>query len=295
MFLFNIEVFLFTLSAWISQNSNHGIFGKAGDLQSVQNEVGLKSGRLLSEYNPYNEEEYDYIMSDDEDSNTLYSDEEEFGGYLKSYLNSKVEENGRKQKKIRLNDLAASTDSLDTIKGKKKILKEILDYVKKYDNLDFEELKAYIDANIQGEQGEKLKMLVDELKKYKVKYIYMKSNFSYKIKKLRKKMKNNIRLIFMIVPSLTALALLLWFIVSLIFPPAAPVAAIAAPYAAGAGAGAGAASVTVTTAAGTLASGPAAAAAASYAASEILVPTGVYCCSGGACKLIYAALPQLFF
>ncbi|SBS79998.1 hypothetical protein POVCU2_0001890 [Plasmodium ovale curtisi] len=270
------------------------IFGKAGNLQNVQNEIGLKSGRLLSEYNPYNEEnEYDYIMSDDEDSNTLYSDEEEFGGYLKSYLNSKVEENGRKQKKIRLKELAASTDSLDTIKGKKKILKEILDYVKKYDNLDFEELKAYIDANIQGEQGEKLKMLVEELKKYKVKYIYMKSNFSYKVKKLRKKMKNNIRLILMIVPSLTALALLLWFIVSLIFPPAAPVAAIAAPYAAGAGAGA--ATVTVTTAAGTITSGPVAAAAASYAAGEILVPTGVYCCSGGACKLIYAALPPLFF
>ncbi|SBT00825.1 hypothetical protein POVCU1_062620 [Plasmodium ovale curtisi] len=270
------------------------IFGKAGNLQNVQNEIGLKSGRLLSEYNPYNEEnEYDYIMSDDEDSNTLYSDEEEFGGYLKSYLNSKVEENGRKQKKIRLKELAASTDSLDTIKGKKKILKEILDYVKKYDNLDFEELKAYIDANIQGEQGEKLKMLVEELKKYKVKYIYMKSNFSYKVKKLRKKMKNNIRLILMIVPSLTALALLLWFIVSLIFPPAAPVAAIAAPYAAGAGAGA--ATVTVTTAAGTITSGPVAAAAAFYAVGEILVPTGVYCCSGGACKLIYAALPALFF
>ncbi|GAW79023.1 Plasmodium exported protein, unknown function [Plasmodium gonderi] len=224
MLLLYAKFFLLTLFVWAWHRSIKISFDEAPK-NILNNKLCLINGRLLSEFDFSDEERFHFDNSvtrtTNEETDNIPSDfDEEDNGYLSTYLKEKIRKEKRKSESD-FEDLTGSSDSLNSLCSKKKILKEIIHHLNKSDKFNYDELKEYINQHVDGEQGEKLKLLVDELKKYKAKYFYMKYCFERNILKLKEKMKRNTMLTFLLVTSIASLLLLLWFIIPMAIAPAA--------------------------------------------------------------------------
>ncbi|GAB64527.1 hypothetical protein PCYB_012600, partial [Plasmodium cynomolgi strain B] len=264
-----------------------------------------RCGRVLSEFATSGDER---SLSDEASStvtsnetHSLYSDfNEEDEGNLQHYLTSRIhrERGGRRRRDV--NDFLGSLDSLDSVGSRRRMLKKILSHLKKHETFDYDELMNYVDNHLEGEQKERMKLLVDELKDYKAKYLNMKFGFKNSMKKIRKKMKSQIKLMILLVPSITCLFVLLWLIVSMtMFGPGAVACApaiastVVTPSAVGAAGAASAVSAASAASAVSTAAAFSAPTAACSALSNMMVPTGFACC-GSICKVIYAPFPLAF-
>ncbi|GAW79024.1 Plasmodium exported protein, unknown function [Plasmodium gonderi] len=249
------KFFLLTLFVWAWHRPSKISFDEAPK-NILNNKLCLINGRLLSEFDF--SEDFKYYSGDsvatraNEETDSIVSDfDEEDNGYLSIYLKEKIRKEKRKSESD-FEDLSGSSDSLNSLSSKKKVLKEIIHHLNKSDKFNYDELKEYIDQHLDGEQGEKLKLLVDELKKYKTKYFYMKSRLARNIKKLRRRMKKHTMFILLLVPSITSLILLLWIIIPMVSAPACAIAcAPSVVVAAGSSGAAGATGVACASAAAT--------------------------------------------
>lgn len=242
---------------------------------------------MLSEYGSY----YDGSDLTDESSFRLRSSEtdssssdfsEEDDGHLQRYLTSRVHREREDKWKKEFSDFVGSLDSVDSVGSRRKVLKKILSHLKKQDTFDYDFLMGYIDTHLEGKQKKDMKLLVDELRKYNVKYLETKSRFRSNMKTFRKKIKKNIMLLILLVPSITTLFVLLGMIMSMII--CGPAALASAPIVA---------STVVTSSAGAVVgvSSVAAAPAACGALAEVMIP--VFTCCENMCRVAYFSYPLL--
>ncbi|CAI7717811.1 Plasmodium exported protein, unknown function [Plasmodium vivax] len=291
-----IQLFLFTFFVCAWQTPGRCTV----DESAVKATSSQRCGRMLSEYassddgRDFSDDTSSTVTSNDTDS--IISDfNEEDEGYLQNYLTSRINRERGERSRREFYDYIGSLDSLDSVGSRRKVLKKVLSHLKKQESFDYDALKDYIDANLEGEQREKMKMLVDELKKYKIKYLHMKSRFKSNMKKFRKKMKKQIMFMILLVPSITSLLVLLWMIISMTMcGPAAlacapALASTVTPGVVGAAAGAAAGAAGAASAAAAI-SAPA---VACGALADVVVSRGVVCC-GNICRMIYAPFPLAF-
>ncbi|EUD64574.1 hypothetical protein C922_05045 [Plasmodium inui San Antonio 1] len=235
---FYIKLFLLTLSicVWqpqsqVSSSENnirrHGCGRKLSDYETSEYDT---SRYETSEYETSNygsdfTDEPSSTINSNEEDNILSDSNEEDEGYLQQYLSSRIHRERLHRTRREFYDFVGSLDSVDSLGSRRKLAKKIVSHLRKHETFDYDELMDYIDTHLEGEQKEKMKLLVEELKEYRVKYLLMKSRFKNNAKELRKQMKKKFMFMILLGASIITLALLLSIITSMPIVSASAVAA----------------------------------------------------------------------
>ncbi|ANQ05900.1 Uncharacterized protein PCOAH_00002160 [Plasmodium coatneyi] len=287
-----IQLILFTLFVCVWQTQGQCIVDAATLKASSSQSSSLRHrcGRMLSEY----ASSYDGRYFTDDSSTTLtgsgtdsissdFSEDED--GHLQRYLTSRIHREREAKWKREFSDFVGSLDSVDSVGSRRKVLKKILSHLRKQETFDYDLLMDYIDIHLEGKQKKEMKLLVEELKKYKEKYLHTKYRFRNNMKNFRKKIKKHIMFLILLVPSITTLFVLLGMIMSMTI--CAPAALAAGPIVA---------TTVVTSAAGaaastTVVSSAAGASVGCGALADVVIP--IFTCCGSMCKVVYVPLPLL--